>query len=561
MSREETDEAKVDEDERVYEEVQECVVDTLADIKMLLAMKSLHRAVSSLDVAINMLNQAFRESPLGDYAASVTAIQEKVAKLASELDKASLEDDDELITRAKAVKERTGVTLGQVSEKVRALTTPDIKPSIQDGSRSGFKPPTITVPKFSGALEDWQSFWSAFERSIHQTEEFSKAAKLHYLREAMQDKALYRRLSPIDQPDDFYDEAVAELKKSFDKPRQMHLKYVMNIFNLGQVQPTKSSLNKCADILRDSMDGIDKSKQTDGKYIFSSFVASLLPPKLANAWAEKTSSSKLVPSVRDLITFLKEKAEQPYFHEVYSGSNQSHEKKSNKQQPKYQGSVHVASAQPPQSPSEQPGIAPSKPLASIKGQSHNFNKQPFTCPSCNEAHYAFACKMFREMSVEQRTEYVESHSLCTNCLKPGNCQADCRSRSICQVCGATHNTFIHTEEESSNPPLSSGTVNCTSISSSDESLQVNKLLMTCEALLTGPTGKSMKVRALLDTGADTSSVTSQVASSLNLQHLSKEVSVSNFGSNKESIYQTTNFTISSFQKKDWNRQVNAIIID
>ena len=262
LSREETDEAKVHEDERVYEEVQECVVDTLADIKMLLAMKSLHRAVSSLDVAINVLNQVFRESPMGDYAASVTAIQEKVAKLASELDKASLEDDDdELITRAKAVQERIGVTLGQVSEKVRALTTPDIKPIIKDGSRSGFKLPTITVPKFSGALEDWQSFWSAFERSIHQTEEFSKAAKLHYLREAMQDKALYRRLSPIDQPDDFYDEAVAELKKSFDKPRQMHLKYVMNIFNLGQVQPTKSSLNKCADILRDSMDGIDKSKQ------------------------------------------------------------------------------------------------------------------------------------------------------------------------------------------------------------------------------------------------------------------------------------------------------------
>ena len=87
---------------------------------------------------------------------------------------------------------------------------------------------------------------------------------------------------------------------------------------MGQVQANKAALNKCADVLRDSLDRLEKTKQTDVNFIFSSLVADLLPPKLANAWAEKTQSVREVTSARDLITFLKDKADQPYFHEVYS---------------------------------------------------------------------------------------------------------------------------------------------------------------------------------------------------------------------------------------------------
>ena len=460
---------------------------------------------------MNVLHQVFLAEPLRDHKPAVTIIKEKIDKLSSELEKTSIMETDALISQAKAVQEKAGLTLAQVTKASMAdYRTVDSKPIIKDGSRSGFKPPTITVPKFSGALEDWQAFWSAFERSIHQTEDFSKAAKLYYLREAMQDKTLYRRLSPIEQPENYYDEAVAELKKTFDKPKQMHLKYVMNILNMGQVQPTKAALNKCADIIRDSMDGLEKTKQTDARYIFSSYVASLLPPKLANTWAEKTSSSKVVLSVRDLVTFLKDKADQPYFHEIYSGSNHSNEKKPYKQ--KVKGSAHVAVAQPVSQPAATPPVVhqsnapgsrgPRKP----KGSGPNTCK--YSCPSCSELHYAFHCSTFKRMTVPQRAEYVKSHSLCPNCLKPGHSPEECRSTFTCNVCQGAHSTFLHTNQPTPTPSPPVGTINRTTDAvQPDSSLHKKKLMMTCMAKATGPTGETMAVRDLLDSGANVSSVT------------------------------------------------------
>ena len=61
------------------------------------------------------------------------------------------------------------------------------------------------------------------------------------------------------------------------------------------------------------------------------------------------------------------------------------------------------------------------------------------------------------------------------------------------------------------------------------SLAQNKLLMTCQVLATGPTGKSMPIRGLLDSGTDISAVTSTVAKHLGLNKLNTTVAVSSYG--------------------------------
>ena len=372
----EEDEGLTNEDETAYEAFQELMIATKFIIKLLLSKRAVHRAMNSLETAVDILNEAFMDKPRADHSSAVTFIKEGANKLSAELEKTSLKDEEGLIIQAKAVQKKAAF----VQAKVTETTMPGIKPEdftrphFKDGTKSGFKAPTITVPTFSGALEDWQSFWSAFERSIHRSEDFSKAAKLHYLREAMKDKTLYRRLCPVDQPDDYYDDAVAELKKSFDKPKKMHLKYIKDVVNMGPVQANKAALNKCADVLRDSLDGLAKSKQTDVEFIFSSLVADLLPPKLANAWAEKTQADRAVASARDLVIFLKEKADQPYFHEVYAGTSHNAEKKAHKQA-KMKGSAHVAVAQPqPQPiPAPQPVAQPSaQHQGNTKGQQRKF---------------------------------------------------------------------------------------------------------------------------------------------------------------------------------------------
>ena len=196
LCREEVEEVKMNEDDGAYDVFQEQLLATKFVIKLLLSKRSIHRASTSLETAVDVLKQAFLAEPKGDHKPAVTIIKEKIVKLLSELEKTNVMEKGPLISQTKAVQEKAGLTLAQVTKTSMAdPRSTDTKFLIKDGSRSGFKPPTITVPTFSGALEDWQSFWSAFERAIHQTDDFSKAAKLHYLREAMKDKTLYRRLS------------------------------------------------------------------------------------------------------------------------------------------------------------------------------------------------------------------------------------------------------------------------------------------------------------------------------------------------------------------------------
>ena len=304
------------------------------------------------------------------------------------------------------------------------------------------------------------------------------------------------------------------------------------------------------------------------KYIFSSIVADLLPPKLANAWAEKTQPTREVTSARDLITFLKDKADQPYFHEVYSGPSHPHEKKANKQA-KIKGSAHVAVAQPqpvavPQ-PVQQPSAqTPGNNRGQRKPKNASLNPCRYPCPSCNELHYAFHCSTFRSMTVPQRTEYVKTHSLCFTCLKPGHTSEECRSRYICNVCQGAHSSFLHVHQPAATPAAPVGTINLsTDAVQPDSSLHKKKLMMTCMAKATGPTGETMSVRALLDSGADVSSVTSEVAKQLKLQKLDAVMAIETYGDGRTKSYlPTANFVISSLSSPDdWSIQVTAAIID
>ena len=151
------------------------------------------------------------------------------------------------------------------------------------------------------------------------------------------------------------------------------------------------------------------------------------------------------------------------------------------------------------------------------------------------------------MTVPQRAEYVKTHSLCHNCLKLGHTPEECRSRFTCNVCQGAHSTFLHTNQPAATPAAPVGTINLTTDAvQPDSSLHKKKLMMTCMAKATGPTGETMAVRALLDSGADVSSVTSQVAKQLKLQKHDAVMAIETYGDSRTKSYlPTANFMISS----------------
>ena len=167
------------------------------------------------------------------------------------------------------------------------------------------------VPKFSGELRHWHSFWNGFQQAVHNAADLSKPAKLSYLREAMKDEDLYEMLNRFSNDEGCYDQAVQELQDMFDKPRQMHQIYLSNLTTMGPVKCTQKALTTYANTLVQSRDGLVRLRQYDGKYILTSLVVGFLPDKVRMAWEDATDDSKTVPTVDELIAFVRKKAANP----------------------------------------------------------------------------------------------------------------------------------------------------------------------------------------------------------------------------------------------------------
>ena len=561
LRNQETDEDARKEDLKNWKILKELVTQTTAVCRRLLSIREIHAKIQSADRILTQLRAKRLEHPLKDYSAPVKRIAERMSEISEILDLSTIPPDHKIRARMMELE----INLEDM-EIVDVIPAPDTKERIKDQPQPP-KIQAIAPPTFNGLQRDWQSFWAAF-RDIHECSKYSAAAKLSYLRQAQKDTSLYNQLCQNVANGDSYDQVVAGLQDQFDRPREDHRIYIENITKMQPVKPTRSSLMTCATTMQSTLDGLARLKQEDIQSILTTLIEPLLPEKIKSQWEEATVDQKKVPTAKELIMFLRKRASMPQFADKTS-SHPAPEKKQFKQQSRLKGSVHVASSSPAQSQSTpQPQPIESKSTTSSPQPSSKVNSssksKPMTylpirycCPLCKENHYAWACSLFKEKPLNQRRDYVQQNSLCNNCLKPGHSQADCKSRFSCQTCQGRHNTLLHS---GNNSPAAVGTVNHI-INNTSDSLHQAKLLMTCKVLVTGPTGNSMPVRALLDSGADVSSITTKVAKHLKLKNLKNTVSVATFGSNTETICNSTTFSLSSLLKRDWNHQVSAVVVD
>lgn len=223
-----------------------------------------------------------------------------------------------------------------------------------------------------------------------------------------------------------------------------------------------------------------------------------------------------MPDIDRWIEFVRKKAthaNQEQKVAVPSSHPQKDHKGPERAHPRSEGKVHVAVSQPPDLPDPPQSRNKSKPGCK------------YQCNLCSSYHYVFSCRQFLGMSVQQRKEHVQSSSLRSNCLRPGHAIQDCQSGFRCKLCKGEHNTLLHSDSSSSSPPGSyTGVVNVARGAPTTPQKE-EKLMMTSQVLLTGPSGKQLVVRALLDTGANTSVISSKVMQTLHLKQLDQWVTL------------------------------------
>ena len=393
--------------------------------------------------------------------------------------------------------------------------------------------PTIEVPKFSGNLLDWSSFWVAFQSTIEDRTELSNTQRLHYLRQAITDPELQMLLHSPAETANFYTEVVDELKERFGKTREIHKLLSRTLADLSSPKYTRADLRKLADLVKGNINSMKATKQFDIESFLSSLVCSILPSRLQTSWAQHTKKEKTVPSIFKLLLFLREHAETLPAAGTTAPSNVADSTPSRKNGPK--------KSERRDTPQRPRGAHTTSPAASYKWE----------CTLCRpEKHPLHICPKWAAFSIAQRLGHIQSKSLCSNCLAGGHSTATCKSTYRCRDCGQPHHTTIH-QQLAANPANSSTT---------KSSQLPDALMTTAQVLLTGPRGQEVKARALIDSGAGLSIVSSRVAKILDLPLESTRLQLSLVqGEPSKVIKHMANLSISPLQDRSMKIPCKAAV--
>ena len=306
----------------------------------------------------------------------------------------------------------------------------------------------------------------------------------------------------------------------------------------------------CATTTKSSLDGLTRLKQLDAHSTFTTILEAFLPEKVENRWEELTVDSKTVPPVEDLIAFIRQRAAMPQYEDKITPTPPE----KNNQKSTQPNHTHVATAPPATTPSSNP-LTKGKEATPPSARSSYPCR--YTCPLCSENHYPFFCSVFENYSVTQRKDHVKTHSLCSNCLKPGHTASICRSTFKCRTCNGDHSSLLHEEETPTSTPVLLATANATNISPASP-CQKEKLVMTSKVLLTGPTGLSIVARAVLDPASNISIITTEAMKKLALQPKEASVYIQGVGSPDTNTHcNLTDVTVSSLYKVDWSQAITA----
>ena len=314
-------------------------------------------------------------------------------------------------------------------------------------------------------------------------------------------------------------------------------------------------MSDTADQLQHILLGLTRLKSLGASEILTSLAESAMNPELKEHWLNHTSELKTTPPAEKVIEFLRLRADRAEGVSITASNKHQYEKnKQNKHQKKKPQNTSLVAAGSPAvaaaaaAPPTVSGVGPA--VVSQIGKKE-YPPCKYSCPLCPENHYAFHCSIFKNYAVQQKKIHVATHSLCYNCLKPGQTLENCRSTFRCFTCKAKHSSFLHEDATA----LSSPALGLASAST----IIPDGLLMTATVLVTGKNGKTVSARAFIDGGSSVTLISNKLKTALALKPSGGSLAIDGVaGFVGETQHPIVNVTISSSYDKKWERNISAI---
>jgi hypothetical protein len=252
-------------------------------------------------------------------------------------------------------------------------------------SGSMVKLPTISLPKFSGALQDFMHFYDTFVALIINNDALTDIQRYYYLLSCLSGEP-HQLIENLPVSQDNFRVAWDLIRSRYHNPRlisDLHIKELLALPNARHDSPKE--LRLLINQLCSNLNAVEalKIETPLHEIILSHLVLERISLNLRKQW-ENSSPSEVYPSLKDLIQFLE-------------GNCQTLE--------------IVASNKTVMGVQDD-----SRRGTNLRGPRRSFITTSPPCPLCTSSHSLHKCIKFRTLSVNSRLSFVREHNLCYNCL-------------------------------------------------------------------------------------------------------------------------------------------------
>jgi hypothetical protein len=394
------------------------------------------------------------------------------------------------------------------------------------------KLPKLELPKFSGKVTEWSSFWDLYNTAIHSNASMSKVNKFNYLFSLLEGNAA-RSIKGLTLTSANYDAAIEILHERFGKSQQIiaaHMDQILQISACldGRTTQLRSVYDKISVHVR-GLASLGVAADQYGSLLIP-VIMSKLPSEIRLQVARKATSD--VWKIDELLDTIKFEVEAREMSEM-TRSNAS-EKPPNKPRPP--GNTH---------PTVGSFIANDRDGASFKVK----------CAYCHEFHYSASCEKVTDR--DARMKLLRDSKRCFVCLRIGHNANKCDSTKKCRHCSGRHHQSIcpsnSDRSHSNHPPsnqhqqvdrtkttesshnsseVSEATRNNPTTTAVTQTTKGSVLLQTARAVVSNGS-RSVSARILFDTGSQRSYVRKSLQTQLRLKPIAKEtLQLNTFGESK-----------------------------
>lgn len=317
------------------------------------------------------------------------------------------------------------------SSPQRQMPDPALDMTLMQGFTRADHLPRLELPRFTGAVTEWNSFKTRFERRIATLTE--DAEKFAFLLKCLEKFEPARNMcEALENSGLSFNDVWDKLEERFYKRRLAFEGHFTKAIKLKKVpKPSAKSILSIIDSI-DTMTSSARKIAGEGTQSLNC-VANGLLVGLAKEKLDDATLSKM--------------EEKMDLQKIYSWTEFKAvlERHANQLACLNGGEIKSAPAKTMgvmMQSRNKPGQVGVKP-----------NSNPMKCEICSrEGHRNWTCPDFTAAHPRQRRETAKQRNLCFNCLQGGHGASSCKSAYTCRTCRGKHHTMLHEDREPSGLP-------------------------------------------------------------------------------------------------------------